>query len=225
MTRLRLLLAAVAALTAVGLPSGGLAAQDDGETYISVAPGTGAVEIDLGSLLQDRALANAVHDGLPLRIHVDVELWRDQLFDSEEGRESWRASLVHDPVTLRYGVQVGDAEPRDFSSLDEARSHLQSSFGLDLRPAREGRYYYLAVVEMETLSLSDLEELRRWLSGDLAPAVGGDADVDGAVVRGVRRLFVRALGLPTRRVRLRTEAFTHGGVAVPDPRPFTGIER
>ncbi len=199
-----------AALAAFGARPGAVAAQDE-ETWISVEPRTGGVVVELGALLEDRALANAVHEGLPLRISVDAELWADRLFDSEEGRESWKASVLYDPVTLRYEVQVGQAEAVEFRTLDEARDHLQRSFQLGLRPARPGRYYYLASVEMATLSLSDLEELRRWLSGDLAPAVGGDAPVDGAVARGVRRLFVRALGLPTRRVRLRTEAFTFEG--------------
>lgn len=204
------LVALCAALAAFGARPGAVAAQDE-ETWISVEPRTGGVVVELGALLEDRALANAVHEGLPLRISVDAELWADRLFDSEEGRESWKASVLYDPVTLRYEVQVGQAEAVEFRTLDEARDHLQRSFQLGLRPARPGRYYYLASVEMATLSLSDLEELRRWLSGDLAPAVGGDAPVDGAVARGVRRLFVRALGLPTRRVRLRTEAFTFEG--------------
>lgn len=207
----RLLPVALAVLVAVGAHPGAAAAQDDEETWISVAPRTGAVVVELGALLEDRALANAIHEGLPLRISVDAELWADRFFDSEEGRESWKASVLYDPVTLRYEVQVGDDELERFRTLDAARERLQAAFHLDLRPSRPGRYYYLASVEMATLSLSDLEELRRWLSGDLAPAVGGDAGVDGAMARGVRRLFVRALGLPTRRVRLRTEAFTYEG--------------
>ena len=82
---------------------------------------------------------------------------------------------------------------------------------LKLEPAGPGRYSALVVVEMETLSLSDLEELQRWLRGDLAPAVAGEEDVEGAVARGVRRLFVRALGLPAQRLRLRTPTFEIGG--------------
>ncbi|MEQ9569130.1 MAG: DUF4390 domain-containing protein [Longimicrobiales bacterium] len=215
----RLLAVLLVVATAFGARPGVATGQDDGgEAWISVAPRTGAVVVELGALLEDRALANAIHEGLPLRISVDAELWADRFFDSEEGREQWKASVLYDPVTLRYEVQVGDAAIERFRTLAEARTHLQSAFDLDLRPARPGRYYYLATVEMATLSLSDLEELRRWLSGDLAPAVGGDADVDGAVARGVRRLFVRALGLPTRRVRLRTEAFTFEGESDDDRR-------
>jgi hypothetical protein len=201
-----------AGLCALALTIPGPAAGQNGEeTYISVVPGSGAVEVDLGSLLGDRALEAAVYDGLPLRIRVDAELWRDGFFDSEEGSEEWRASILYDAVTLDYEVQVRDGETQRFTSLEAARVHLQTAFELDLRPRRPGRYYYLAIVELETLSLSDLDELRRWLDGELRPAVGGETDVDGAVTRGVRRLFVRALGLPTRRLRLRTEAFTFEG--------------
>lgn len=202
----------VAVLTVLALtPARPSAGQSDGGPYLRVAPVSGKVLVELGTLLDDRSLTSAVHEGLPLRIRVEAELWRDGFFDSEAGSEEWKGSVVYDPVTLRYEVLVAGSGPVLFSSLDEARRHLEEAFQLDLRPARPGRYYYLAVVEMETLSLSDLEELRRWLGGDLGPAVGGGDDVDGAVGRGVRRLFVRALGLPTRRIRLRTEAFNFEG--------------
>ena len=211
MRSLRLLHAGIALIAIVATRPIPLWGQDEQETYISVAPQTGAVRVEVGRLLGDRSLEAAVYEGLPLRIRVDVELWRDGFFDSEVGSEEWRASIVYDPVTLDYEVRAGDGEAREFGTLSAARTHLESTFGLDLRPRRTGRYYYLAVVELETLSLSDLDELRRWLDGDLRPAVGGDDGVEGAVAQGVRRLFVRALGLPTRRVRLRTEAFTFEG--------------
>lgn len=201
-----LFLAFLATILAAGLPSGA-AAQE--ETWISVVPETGTARVEVGALLDDRALANAMHEGLPLRIGVSVELWADRFFDSEEGREEWKASVVYDPVTLAYEVQIGDRGATRLRTLEQVRDHLQRAFVLGLRPPRAGRYYYLATVEMATLSLSDLDELRRWLSGDLASGAAGDTE--GAVTRGVRRLFVRALGLPTRRLRLRTDAFDFKG--------------
>lgn len=182
---------------------GPAAAQD--ELWIAVVPGTGAVRVEVGRLLDDQTLAHAMHEGLPLRISVSAELWADRFFDSEEGREEWKASVVHDPVTLAYEVQVGQAEPLRLRTLSQVREALQGAFELQLRPRRPGRYYYLATVEMATLSLSDLEELQRWLSGDLA--AGSDDSSGNALARGVRRLFVRALGLPARRLHLRTDPF------------------
>ncbi len=170
----------------------------------------GTLQVDLTTLLGDGGLRQAIHSGLPIRIEVRGQLWRDGFFDSQEGAEAWRASVIHDPVRRSYEVEVTGAPPRRTTTLSDAERILVEAFSMQLRPTREGRYYYLATVEVETLSLSDLSELRRWLRGDVAPAVGGDAGGGSAVANGVRRLVVRALGLPTLRRRLRTDRFDWG---------------
>jgi hypothetical protein len=96
---------------------------------------------------------------------------------------------------------------RVVATLGDVNGVLARHLRLPLRPTRSGRFYYIALVELETLSLSDLEELGRWLRGELAPAVRGDQDVEGALAKGVNRLLVRVLGVPARRVRLRTPTF------------------
>lgn len=195
----------------LALAAPGLGAQEDEPVSLTVVPERGAVVLHLGDLLQEGALRNALESGLPLRILVRTQLWKDRFFDSQEGRAEWRASVVFDPLDETYRVQASGSPGLDLTlaSLAEARLALQQNFRVPLTPAEPGRYYYLARVEVETLSLSDLEELERWLRGDLAPAVGSDQDVEGAVARGVRRLFVRVLGLPTRRFELRTETFEY----------------
>jgi hypothetical protein len=70
-----------------------------------------------------------------------------------------------------------------------------------------GRYYYTAVLQIETLSLSDLDELERWLQGELGPAVSGRRSLSDAVGEGAKRLLIRLLGLPTRRVEARSDRF------------------
>ena len=95
-------------------------------------------------------------------------------------------------------------------SLPMVRAALRNAFSLPLRPPEPGRFYYLGQVEVETLSLSDLEELQRWLRGDLAPAVAGEERVENAVGRGVQRAIVRMLGLPARRFRVRSPPFEVG---------------
>lgn len=181
---------------------------------LRVDPGNGALVVRLGALLEGGDLEGALHSGLPVRIHVVAELWKDRFFDSQEGRAEWRASVVYDPLEGRYRVLTseageGGAEPegRTVASLAAVRGELRRSFTLPLRPRSEGRFYYMATVEVETLSLTDLEELQRWLQGDLAPAVGGEGNVEGALGQGVKRLMVRMLGLPVRRVRARTPSF------------------
>jgi hypothetical protein len=66
-------------------------------------------------------------------------------------------------------------------------------------------------MEVETLSLSDLEELRHWLQGDLGPAMDRNNELGSALGRGLRRILVRALGLPMQRFEARTQVFAWEG--------------
>jgi hypothetical protein len=121
--------------------------------------------------------------------------------------------VLFDPLEQKYRIATAaGAVELSVDSLADVRDALERSFELPLRPREEGRYYYEGEVLVETLSLTDLEELQRWLRGDLAPAVKGDQTVETAVGRGVRRVIVRMLGLPARRFKVRTESFEVGPV-------------
>ncbi len=192
-----------------------LPAQDAQVTTLAVEPGTGALRMEVGNLLEEGGLTRALHSGLPLRILVEVELWSDGFFDSQKGEGAWRASVVYDPLARRYRVGVEGGGEVVVDSLPAVTRTLQRAFQLSLRPREEGRYYYLGEIRVETLSLSDLEELQQWLRGDLAPAVSGERRVEDAVGSGVRRMLVRMLGLPARRVQVRSPTFEVG----PGPLP------
>jgi hypothetical protein len=200
------------------LLAGPLAGQEKQPLELEVSPATGEVALRLGDLFDDPGVVNALHSGLPVRVRVIAELWRDRLFDSEQARAEWRATVVYEPLERTYLVQTsspGDHE-RIVPSLQEVGAILRRRVTVPLRPAERGRYYYIAHLEVETLSLSDLEELARWLRGDLAAAVAGEERMEGALGRGVNRLLVRVLGMPARRVRVRTETFD---VEEPTARP------
>jgi len=192
------------------------AAQDTEALYLAVDAASGRLEIRIGNLFADEGLYEALHSGLPLRIRVVADLWKDEFFDSPKGQGEWRASVLFDPLEGRYRVATGDDGSIEMAvdSLPEVREVLQSRFSMSLRPLEQGRYYYRCKVEVETLSLSDLEELQRWLRGDLAPAVAGDEELGSAMGRGVGRAFVRILGLQARRFKVRTPKFEVG-----PPRP------
>ena len=163
--------------------------------------------VRVNGVLRDDALVDALQSGLPLRFHLRVELWRKDVIDHlVEVRETSRA-LLKGPLDGEYVLEDGRRE-RVFSTLPEVEAALQAGFQPSVRPPSSGRFYYLARLEVETLSLSDLEELRRWLRGEARPAVAGEKPVGRAVERGVRRFFVRILGLPARRYEARTPSFT-----------------
>ncbi len=194
------------------LPVGPLRAQENPPLELSVAPDrTGMLSFGLGDVLGERSIREALEAGLPLRIAVTVELWEDRFFDSQAGREDWRATVLHDPLSGVYRLRTSGPRGVDVTleSLDETRVTLQRTIRLPLRPGEAGRYYYTGTLEVQTFSASDLEELQRWLRGDLAPAVAGEGGVDDALGEGARRLFVRLLGLPARKYRTRTPTFEY----------------
>ena len=178
-----------------------------------VDPQTGAAIVVLTDLLGEPRLEQALEDGLPLRIRVQVELWRDRFFDQQVAGFEWRMNFLMDPLGGGLRVLGPGPPPRDImlESLEAARASLETVLEPPLRPREEGRYYYLGWLEVETLSLSDIEELQRWLRGDVAPAVTNQEEMGDALETGLGRLFVRALGLPTRRIRLSSDRFDHPG--------------
>jgi hypothetical protein len=166
-----------------------------------------APRVVLGPILDGEGIQTSLASGLPVRIRIVTELWRSRTFDALEGRDEWRATVRLDPLSLRYLVETSDGVTGEVASAAAALSYLQLRLAPALSPERPGRFYYLARMEVETLSLSDLDELRRWLRGDLGPAVEGREEVGSALGRGLRRLFVRALRLPVQRYEARTQVF------------------
>jgi hypothetical protein len=161
----------------------------------------------IGAVLDDEALEEATRSGLPIRVRARIELWRDGFFDNLESTATWNAVLLYEPLEKQFMVRALDGVSQRFATYARARAVVEREIPLAIGPTRAGRYYYLAHLEIETLSLSDLEELERWLQGELGPAVGGGRSLTGAVGEGAKRLLIRLLGLPTRRVEARSDRF------------------
>jgi hypothetical protein len=158
-------------------------------------------------VLDDVELENAARSGLPLRVSLRVELWRDGFIDDLEGSEEWNAIVLFEPLDRQYIVRMPDDRARRFASFAGARSAAEAAGTLDVHPTRSGRFYYTATLRVETLSLSDLDELGRWLQGELQPAVTGESSIPGAIVQGAKRLLIRVLRLPSKQVDGRSVQF------------------
>lgn len=206
------LLLALAAAVAAPVPS----LAQDSPVQLEVEEG-GGVQVRLGDLVEEGGFAGPLESGLPVRIALTVELWRDGFVDALEAQSGWRGTLVLEPLSEEYRVELESGADGGGSSLlrevvpdlTEATRLLEEAIRVPLGPSRTGRYYYLARVTVETLSASDLEELSRWLRGELGPAVEEGGGVGGALGRGIRRLMARLLGLPTQRFEVRSERFDY----------------
>lgn len=177
---------------------------------VQVGESAGPV-IAVGAVLDEATLEDVVRSGLPLRLRFRVELWRDEWFDDLVRQLTWSAVVAYEPlegVFLAGDDQGEDEVLRRFASFSAARAAVERTWTPPVRPSREGRYYYITSLQIETLSLSDLDELERWLRGELEPAVRGGGSVSGAVGTGVKRLLIRVLDLPTRQYTARSRRFT-----------------
>lgn len=188
-----------------------LAAPAAGQAQLSVAPSeTDRRAIVLvGPVLSEAALAEALRSGLPVRMRFRTELWRDEFLDDLVDDDEFIVVLRYEPIERRYEVhdQRRQGAAGYFSSYERMRAGVETRYPIDIRPRSGGRYYYLSTLEVETLALSDLDELQGWLRGELSPAVTGDGSILGAIGNGAKRVFIRVLGLPARRLEARSAPF------------------
>jgi len=154
--------------------------------------------------------AAALRDGFPVALHFTLELRRSvRIFaDRLERDAQWDAVVVLDPLTNEYTLMRTGGSEEHFTSEAALERALATPFTVDLMPSQPGQHYYVATLNIESLSLSELEEAERWLKGDFAPAVSRSGEVGNSLGRGVRRLLIRLSGLPRRQLEARSAYFT-----------------
>lgn len=163
------------------------------------SPPVGAV-VAAQRLLGDAKIREMLVNGFPAAMRFRLELWRaGGLFDDLERAQYWEVLVRYDAYHKQYLVvrrQQNNIEDfGGFPSLEAAETALDLPLPVPLKPSRGGtRYYYNAVLDIETLSVSDLDELQRWYNGELQPAVRGKRAPLSALSRGFRTLLSRVLG-------------------------------
>ena len=166
------------------------------------------------NLLSDAQTRELLRNGFPARLHYRAELWRESgWFDDRESVSEWDVLVSYDPasqlyrVVRQHGNQLEDFG--GFASLTSAEEQIDRPYRVALRPRHRGRkYYYNLVLDIETLSVSDLDELQRWLHGELQPAVRGKTNPANAITSGIGALVSRILGGERRHFERRSETFT-----------------
>lgn len=179
----------------------------------SHSPPSGAV-VRAMRLLDDRDMRQLLLSGFPAALRFRLELWRvGGLFDDIESATHWEVLVRYDPYVKQYLVvrRQGTGTLEDFGgfdSLEAAEGVMLQPFPVALAPRDAGRlYYYNAVLDVETLSVSDLDELQRWLNGELQPAVRGKRAPLSALRRGFGTLLSRVLGGEKRHYEARSVTF------------------
>jgi hypothetical protein len=216
---IRWVLAAVAAVVLATGPAPRAEAQASGAVRLTVrlAPdstpsGSRAPIVRSENLLGDGRWLAALRSGLPVRLHYSVEVWRSRggWFDAFERQAEWDVVLRHEPLLDQYTVLTlvgGRAQERRYATVDALSAALAFAYQVSVRPTEPGRYYYAGSLQISTLSDSDLDELQRFLEGDLGEVAQGKEGVGDAVGRGATRFLLRLAGLPSLRLEVRSVSF------------------
>ena len=173
-------------------------------------PGTAALTavVTTTNVFGDPDMRDLVRSGFPASLRFRLELWRvGGLFNDLEGQRDWELIVQYDPSAQRYRVVQRQGGRLDdlgsFATLSTAQAVLERPTRILLAPEREGaRYYYNLTLTVEALSVSDMDELERWLRG----VRGGTAA--SAIGNGMRTLMLRMLGGEKRVYDKRSATFT-----------------
>ena len=165
------------------------------------------------AILTDPYLRELLESGFPVRLHYRVELWADgRFFDELQRSAEWDVRVAFRGVEQTFEViqLVGDRPLSlgSFKRLEDADAAASRPVRVPMRaPAENRRFYYLARLEVEALSVSDLDEVNRWLSGELQPTVRGERNPTSALTQGLRSLATRLLGGERREYAERSPSF------------------
>jgi hypothetical protein len=199
--------AAVLACALSALWSAPASAQRRVQLDVGVPSQATPVTVTATGLFGDPDMRELVRSGFPASLRYRLELWRaGGLFNDLEGTQEWELIVQYDPSGQRYRVvrrEAGRLEDLgSFATLSTAQAMLERPLKLTLAPQRQAkRYYYNFVLDISALSVSDMDQLERWLRG----VRGGSAA--GAIGSGMRTLMLRMLGGEKQHYERRSSTF------------------
>jgi hypothetical protein len=218
---------AVAALL-LALP---LDAQDRSRPRIEVALppqealSTEGPAIRVVNVISDRAMQDLIRNGFPALLHYRVELWAlGGLVNDLRRRVEWVVSVRYDALGQKYRIARISGDRVDpvgqFAQFADAVAEVERPFKAPIVANREAnRQYYSVSLDVETMSANDLDEVQRWLRGEMQPAVHGSGNPGTALGSGVRKFFVKLLGGERRNLQARSGTFRVRPDRSAGPRP------
>jgi len=181
---------------------------------LSVILQNGVPRVQVVALLADGKFVGLMRSGFPLRLHYRLELWRTRAtwFDQHVTEATWDAVVHYDPLADDFVLVRSGGTTARFATPEALGRALEIPYKITLAPKAPAvsgggeRFYYLCRLEVSTLNDTDLQEVERWLKGDVSPAVAGKGDLGDALVRGAQRILVRIAGLPRLTLEARSAA-------------------
>jgi len=179
---------------------------------VEVSAGTtpSAPTITLRDVLAEKPFDELLRNGFPTRLHLRAELWTiGRWFDALASSEDWDVVVSYDLIDRTYDVarytRTGTTPLGSYSTFSDARAASELVYNPELKaPSRGKRGYIVVQVDVQTVAMSDLDEVQRWLRGEVQPAVKGQKNPTSALGTGVRTLVTRLLGGEVRHLEARS---------------------
>jgi hypothetical protein len=164
-------------------------------------------------IFADHDIREMMHSGFPARLHYRLELWGAAgFFDDLKRQIEWDVIVRYNPLKRRYTATriEGDRITAlgSFDSLDPVEELLSHATQPALAvPEGHDKYYYNLALDVQMLSVSDLDEVERWLKGDLGPAVHGEKSPGTAIGQSAKSLVTKLLGGQVKHYEARSKVF------------------
>lgn len=144
--------------------------------------------------------AELIRNGFPARLHYKLERWAAGTFVNDvKATSEWEFIIQYDPLPKTYKLIRATTQNAvvlgEYADLKDIDAQLAEPYETTISPPKPGeKSYYVLSLNVEAMSLGDLDEVQRWLRGELRPAVHGHRNPGTAVSSGLRTLVVRILG-------------------------------
>lgn len=209
-------------MSALAAPLAAQEANVGSRIEIQLPTASTAAVIRLRNAIDGGRFEELLLNGFDVRVHLRGELWKSgRIFNDVVARAEWDMIVHFDQFDQTFEVARvnpdGVVAPLGtYKRLEDAKAALSLPYAPPLRtPSRGESYYYGVQADIETLDLRDLDEVTRWLRGELAPAVQGRKNPGTALGRGLRTLVSRVMGGEVRRLEARSPSFTVPDAAEP----------
>ncbi|HYW30671.1 MAG TPA: hypothetical protein VE869_04120 [Gemmatimonas sp.] len=169
-----------------------------------------AASVAVRRVLDAKSFDELLRNGFPARLHVRGETWTiGRWFDEIVGREEWDVIVRFDLIDKSYEVARVTSDAivplGTYARFADARAASELSHAMQIPAAARGRRGYVNVqVDVQTVEMSDLDEVQRWLRGEARPVVQLRRSPGTALTRGLRTLVSRLLGGEVRLLEART---------------------
>ena len=159
--------------------------------------------------------------GMPATVRLSVDVWRVRpgWFDQRAGTQRAEVRIARNAWSDEYQMRRQAGPLLTLLDLDEAERELARPLRVRVLPVTqlqgEARYYAIVRVQVKPLTVEDIEEVERWLSGEAKragkPGPGSIARLPAYMVG----LLANLSGLGDETAMLRTGTFTRAELLGP----------